>query len=306
MVGVTDSAFRQLAKQWGADVVYSEMISADALVHRAEKAHAMMDHVLSEQPLVVQLMGNKPEVLAEAARMAEARGASGIDINFGCPAHKIARNFCGVMLMRDLDLSRRLIEAVISAVKLPVSIKVRVSIRKDPSNPARGHITINDLLEKIADLPIAAVMVHGRSFEDSFEGGIRAEMIASVKERFTKGPVLANGGVTDVESSRVVLQKTGADGLGLARIAIGRPWIFKQIKDFLATGQYDDMQWESIKETILQHAELFDRHRGRIPFRDMRRHLTHYVRSRAHASELRQRLVQVNASQEVASILSSY
>ena len=169
------------------------------------------------------------------------------------------------MLMRDLDLSRRLIEAVISAVKLPVSIKVRVSIRKDPSNPARGHITINDLLEKIADLPIAAVMVHGRSFEDSFEGGIRAEMIASVKERFTKGPVLANGGVTDVESSRVVLQKTGADGLGLARIAIGRPWIFKQIKDFLATGQYDDMQWESIKETILQHAELFDRHRGRIP-----------------------------------------
>ena len=306
MVGVTDSAFRQLAKQWGADVVYSEMISADALVHHAEKAHAMMDHVACEQPLVIQLMGNKPEVLAEAARMANARGASGIDINFGCPARKIARNFCGVMLMRDFDLSRRLIEAVLTAVKLPVSIKVRVSIRKNPASPACGYITIHDFLGKIADLPVAAVMVHGRSFEDSFDGGIRAEMIAEAKKIFTSGPVLANGGVTDVESARALLQSTGADGLGLARSAIGRPWIFKQIRDFLMTGRYDDMQWQGIKETILQHAQLFDQYRGSIPFRDLRRHLTHYVRSREQASELRRRLVQVNASREVASILSGY
>src|SRR3989344_849012 len=97
MVGITNSAFRLLAKQWGADVVYSEMISADALVHGAAKAHAMMDHESGEYPLVVQLMGNDPAVLAKAARMAELRGASGIDINFGCPVHKIARNFCGAM-----------------------------------------------------------------------------------------------------------------------------------------------------------------------------------------------------------------
>ena len=126
------------------------------------------------------------------------------------------------------------------------------------------------------------------------------------KKIFTSGPVLANGGVTDVESARALLQSTGADGLGLARSAIGRPWIFKQIRDFLMTGRYDDMQWQGIKETILQHAQLFDQYRGSIPFRDLRRHLTHYVRSREQASELRRRLVQVNASREVASILSGY
>ncbi|MDP2816553.1 MAG: tRNA-dihydrouridine synthase [Rectinemataceae bacterium] len=304
MVGITDSAFRLLARQWGADVVYSEMISADALVHNAKKAHAMMDHETAEFPLVVQLMGNEPAVLAKAARMAADRGVSGIDINFGCPAHKIARNFCGAMLMRDLDRCRRLIVATIEAVDIPVSIKVRVSIKKERSHGMEpSHITILDFLEKVSDLPIAAIMVHGRSFEDPFDGGVRVDMIRAVKERFNSGPVIANGGITTIESSAQLLEETGADGIGLARSVIGKPWLFRQIRQYLETGTYEAMEWDMIQSTVIDHAMLFDRLRGDVPFVSIRKHLSHYVRGIDGASALRQKLVLASSSSEVASIL---
>lgn len=304
MVGITDSAFRLLARQWGADIVYSEMISADALVHGARKAHAMMDHDAAEYPLVVQLMGREPDVLARAARMVQDRGVSGIDINFGCPAHKIARNECGVMLMRDLDRCRELIAATIEAVSIPVSIKARVSIRSDQANGStRDRISILDLLEKIVDLPVAALMLHGRSFEDSFDGGVRYDLMKAAKERFTGGPVVVNGGITDVESSATFLAQTGADGIGLARSVIGKPWLFKQIKDYLKTGSYEPVQWDGVQQTLLDHVALFDRLRGETPFQEIRKHLSHYVRGIEGASALRQKLVRANSSSEVAAIL---
>ena len=306
MVGVTDSAFRQLAKDWGADVVYTEMISADALVHSARKALAMLDHERVEYPLVAQLMGNDPAVLANAARLAASRGVSGIDINFGCPAHKIARNECGVALMRDLDRCRRLISVVCDAVPLPVSIKVRTSIRAQHAHLQSERITIFDFLNKIADLPIAALMVHGRSFEDSFEGGIRSKVIAGVKEIFRNGPVIANGGITSIESSKDVLEQTKADGLGLARSVIGKPWVFRQIREYLATGSYVEMEWDGIKEAITQHVSMFDTYRGMRPFQEIRRHLTHYIRGHRNASEIRQQLVHANSALDVQSILTSY
>lgn len=309
MVGISDSAFRQICKEWGADVLYSEMISADALTRKASKAHAMLQHAAPEYPFVVQIMGKNPTVLADAARIAEKAGANGIDINFGCPAHKIARNECGVMLMRQPDLCRTLIAAVINAVSIPLSIKVRVSIRNQ-SKHGVSHgataITILDMLEKVHDLPIAAIMVHGRSFEDPFEGGIRADMIRAVKERFVSGPVYANGGITSVESSREVLAITGADGLGLARSAIGKPWIFKQIRDYLSSGTYEAISWDTVKETLIHHVELFDATRGATPFRDIRRHLTHYIKGHAKASEIRQKLVASESVADVKNILKEY
>ncbi len=309
MVGVSDTAFRQLCKAWGADVVYSEMISADALLRDARKAKAMLKHDSSEYPFVVQIMGNKPEVLAAAARIGEQAGASGIDINFGCPAHKIARNACGVMLMRDLDKCRELIAAVIDAVDIPVSIKVRVSIKPSHTHgPQHGAppITILDMLRKVSALPIAALMIHGRTFEDPFDGGIHIDMIAEAKKIFQSGPVFANGGVTSVESSREILQATGADGLGLARSVIGKPWLFKQIRDYLRSGAYTDMEWPAIKKIILDHARLFESTRGTTPFKEIRRHLTHYVKGHAQASEIRQRLAQANSVEDVEHILKEY
>lgn len=310
MVGITDSAFRQIAKGWGADVVYSEMISADAIDHKAPKALRMLDFDPSEQPFVVQLMGNNPAVMARVAAEVETRGVAGIDINFGCPAHKIARNYCGVMLMRDLDLSRRIIEAVLGAISIPLSIKVRISIKPErrsgtPVVAGSQPITILDMLARIADLPLAAIMVHGRSFEDPFDGGVDYTMVNNVKKLFTNGPVLANGGVTSVESTQEFLAATGADGLGLARSAIGKPWIFKQIRDLLETGSYQEHEWDQIKNALIAHVTLFEQTRSLTPFREIRRHLSHYVRSRPNAGAVRAMLVHADSLADVETALAT-
>lgn len=308
MVGVTNSVFRRVAKDWGADVVYTEMISADALVHGSRKAWSMVEHDPSEYPLVAQLMGREPDVLARAAKEVASRGVSGIDINFGCPANKIAKNFCGVMLMRDLDRVRRLIEATLSAVDIPVSIKARVSIsvEKMKSGPGSGgRITILDMLEKVSDLPLAAIMVHGRSFENSFDGGVDLEMIKAVKEKFKHGPVLANGGLTTIESSREILNATGADGLGLARSVLGRPWLFRQIRQYLGTDQYENFDWPIVKGVMLGHSQLQFDIAGERRFPELRRHLSHYVRGFNGASYLRQQLVRASSPSDVARILAA-
>lgn len=309
MVGVTDSAFRQRALFWGAHVVYSEMISADAIVRKAPKALAMLRHADAEYPLVIQLMGRDSKILGEAAREATRSGAHGIDINFGCPAHKIARNFCGAMLMREFALSRSLIESVLNATPLPVSIKMRVSINavsNDKSFGQRTCITIGEFLEYMKDLPIAALMVHGRSFEDPFEGGIRADMITQAKRVFVTGPVIANGGITSVESSKLLLEATRADGIGFARSAIGRPWIFKQVADYLATGVYSEIPWDRVKSEIVNHAELFNALRGRIPFKEIRKHLTKYVKGHTEASLIRNKLTLSDSTEDVARVLQSF
>ena len=305
MVDVTDSAFRQLAKQWGADVVYSEMISADALMHNSPKTKGMLAHDGSEYPFVVQLMGKDPAVLAGAAKMAAAAGADGIDINFGCPANKVAKNMCGVMLMRDLELSHSLIAAVIDAVAIPVSIKVRISIN-DKHGSSLKKVTILEFLQRMKDLPIAAIMVHGRSFEAPYEGGIDIDMIKEVKKIFTSGPVLANGGLQHIEDAATVLAETGADGLGLARSVLGKPWVIKQVKDYLKKGRYEQLDWEAVKQLMVDHATLHEQYRGRKPFYAIRHHLAQYAKGHPHAAELRTQLVQVNSTDDVKSVLSNF
>jgi tRNA-dihydrouridine synthase B len=305
MVGITDAAYRRLAKSWGADVVYSEMIASEALIRGIPKAQKMMEQTSDEFPLVVQIMGNNPKVIAQAAKLAEQAGADGIDINFGCPAHKIARNYCGVMLMRDIALSKKIITAAIEAVDIPVSIKTRISIKAEDNMPPGRvkHVTILDFLKEMSDLPIAALMIHGRSFEDPFDGDINLEMIRQVKEIFKTGPVLANGGVTSIESSKDILEATGVDGLGLARSVLGKPWTFSQIKDYLRTGSYTEITWPEVKQAMLDHTNYFVELYDQDYFEPMRRHLAHYVKGRANASELRQALVQVNTPEEVRDIL---
>lgn len=308
MVGISDSAYRQLALSCGADVVYSEMIASEALVRRIPKALKMMERQPDEKPVVVQIMGNKPEVMAMAAQMIEASGAQGVDINFGCPAHKIARNYCGVMLMRDIPLSRSIIEAILEKISIPLSIKVRTSIfAADNQKPGeRQRITISDFITALRDLPIAAIMVHGRSFEDPFNGPIDYQAIQEVKKLFTTGPVLANGGLTSVESAAEVLRETGADGLGLARFALGKPWVFKQIREYLNSGNYQEADWQEMKKTMQQHAQLYSDFYGSDYFLPMRRHLAHYVKGKPQAGELRQKLVQTNSAADVAKILEQY
>ncbi len=306
MAGVTDLAFRTICKEFGADVIYTEFASANALVHGNEATRRMIQFREPERPVVCQIFGNDPRMFADAAKVLEGMGFDGIDINFGCPAYKVVTHGGGVSLMRNLDLCYELVAAVCGATSLPVSIKMRSSIRcQEGDRAAACHdiVTAVDLVERIRDLPIAAIMVHGRSYEKPFDGEPDVDMITRVC-RVAPCVVIANGGIYSPEIAREMLHATGAHGVGIGRGAHGSPWIFQQIKDYLLHGAYREISWEEKKEIILRHAQLAFSQRGAHGLVEMRKHLAWYVRGIYNASELRQMLVQTKSLQDVEQALA--
>ena len=294
MAGVSDSAFRQLCKNFGADILYTEMISADALYYHSEKTLAMLKFDKSEKPIVCQLFGKRPEMFPQAIKLAEKAGFAGIDLNFGCPARKVVAHGGGVTLMRDLEKCRKLILIVIKNTKLPVSVKIRAGIDK---------ITALDFLQVIDDLPISAVMIHGRYFKNPFSGPIDYEMIKKVKQNF-KGIVLGNGGINKPQDAKMMLDRTGVDGIGLARGLYGKPWLFKQIKNYLNKGKYQEFEFEEIKKVALEHATLAKKMKGEWGIVETRKHLAWYVKGLPDVSRLRNKLVQVKTVKEIEDILN--
>ncbi|MBI4262028.1 tRNA-dihydrouridine synthase [Candidatus Uhrbacteria bacterium] len=309
MAGVTDAAFRVLCKDFGADVIYTEFASTDALIHGNEATRRMIQYDPREQPVVCQVFGNDPEKFEKAAKILEQLGFSGIDINFGCPAYKVVTHGGGVALMREPNRCREIIDATIRAVKIPVSVKIRASI-KSLSHTSPGDVNVHhqemytavDLVRTIHDLPMAALMIHGRTFEKPFDGAPDVNAIADVKKAF-KGIVIANGGIHSPEDAERMLVETGADGVGIARGAWGKPWIFRQIKSYLASKTYDHPTWDAIVETIIQHAELALSKKSQSGIIELRKHLAWYAKGIPNASALRQALVQVKTVEDITRIL---
>lgn len=295
MAGISDSPFRQLCQSFGADVIYTEMVCADALHYEAKKTLEMLNLSTKEKNVVCQLFGKRIEMFKKAAQIVEKAGFDGIDLNFGCPAKKVVAHGGGVTMMRDLKHCRQMIIEVLNSTKLPVSVKIRAGIDK---------ITAVDFVENIKDLPVAAVMVHGRYFSNPFGGEIDYEMIKKVKEKFN-GVVLGNGGIFTPEDAKKMIKLTGVDGVGLARGLYGKPWLFKQVKDYLAHGKYQEMSMEQIKKIALKHAILAEKMKGKWGIIETRKHLAWYVKGFAGAAELRNQLVQVNSIKEVKEILKS-
>jgi len=293
MAGYSDSPFRQLCKSFGADVLYTEMISADALHYGSKKTLEMLPFERTEKPVVCQLFGKRLEVFAKASQIVEKAGYSGIDLNFGCPAKKVVAHGGGVTMMRDLKHCRKLIIEVLQNTKLPVSVKIRAGI---------DHVTAIDFIEAVNDLPISAVMVHGRYFKNPFGGEIDYEMIKKVKQKF-KGIVLGNGGITTPEHAKKMIELTGVDGLGLARGLYGRPWLFNQIKEYLKTGEYHELSNTELKKVAILHASLAEKYKGQWGVVETRKHLAWYVKGFEGAAELRQKLVQAKTVAEVKKIL---
>jgi len=290
MAGVADSAFRQICKSYGADVVYSEMISATALVYNSKKTLALMKFAKKERPFVVQLFGSKPEHFAVAARIVEKKiRPDGIDINFGCPVKKVARQGAGAALMNNWRLAREIIIATLANTKLPVSIKIRSRV---------GKVTALDFLKHLADLDIKAVMIHGRSAARGNSGTVDWKMIKQTRP-FVKGVLLANGGVKTPADAREFLKKTGADGLGIGQGALGRPWIFSQ----LATHSSQLINKKFVFKVMLKHAKLAEKLKGKSGIVEMRKHLCCYTSGLASASALRQELVKVETVAEIKRIL---
>lgn len=301
MAGITDSAFRELCQKQGADLVYTEMVSADGLHFDSKKTLELLKFSKTEKPIVVQLFGKDPEKFIKATQIVTKLGFDGIDINFGCPAKKVAGHGGGVTLMRNLDLCYQIIKNVCDHTPLPVSIKIRSSInQKDGS-----RVTALDLIKKIKDLPITTIMIHGRSYEKPFIGEINYQMVKKIKKEFS-GLVLANGNITNPEIAQKTLKLTQADGLGLARGLYGRPWLFKEIKDYLNIGKFKEKTWGEIKKVVLKHAKLNYKAKSDHGIIEMRKHLLFYTKGQQQAKEMRKDLVQIESIKDIAKVFRKY
>jgi len=290
MAGVADSAFRRMCKAYGADVVYSEMVSATAIVYGSKKTLELARFTKEERPFVVQLFGGKPEHFAAAARIVEKKiKPDGLDINFGCPVKKVARQGAGAALMDDLKMARAVIEAVIDNTKLPVSIKIRASA---------GKVDAIRFLRAMKDLDIKAVMIHGRSLKQGHAGEVDWKIIKQARKYFS-GVILANGGVKDRLSAGKLLELTLADGVGIGQGAWGRPWIFSQLK----THNSQLIIKKLVFQTALRHAKLAEKLKGKTGIVEMRKHLCWYMSGMKNASELRRELVKVKKFGEIKEIL---
>ncbi|MDO8667941.1 MAG: tRNA-dihydrouridine synthase family protein [bacterium] len=300
MAGVADSAFRQIAKQFGADVVYSEMVSATALAYNSKKTLALMKFNKKERPYVIQLFGSKPEHFAKAAKIIENKiKPDGIDINFGCPVKKVARQGAGAVLMNNFKLAREIIEATINNTKLPVSIKIRSCV---------GSTKALDFLKNMVDLDIKAVMIHGRSMAQGQSGEVDWKIIKQARP-FVKGILLANGGVKNAEDASELLRKTGADGIGIGQGALGKPWIFSQLvrhgkpKAKRATYNSQLISKKMIFQTALKHAKLAEKLKGQSGIIEMRKHLCWYVSGLPDASVLRGKFIKAESLNDIKKIL---
>jgi tRNA-dihydrouridine synthase B len=288
MAGYTDSAFRMICKRYGADVVYSEMISVDAITYNNPKTLRMLNHDKKEYPLVIQLFGNNPKKFAEATKFLtkNLKGTIGIDINFGCPAHKVTKNGSGASLMDELDKAQAIIKAVCDNTNFPVSIKIRTKVKET---------TAKKFISSIKDLPWSTVMIHGRTMTQGFAGEIDYETINKIKELVPEKIVLANGGINNLSDAKNILDKTNADGIGIARGAWGNPWIFSEIKN-------DDSVEKNIKQAMLEHAKLFLKDNDNlIP---LRKNMVQYLKGTKNASELRQKIIKVETLNDLKKILN--
>ena len=295
MAGYTDSAFRLLCRENGADVVYTEMTSADALHYNAKKTLEMLKFNKKEKPIVCQLFGKNPATFPRACQIVEKSGFSGIDINFGCPARKVVKHGGGVTLMRDLDLCYKIIDITIKSTKLPVSVKIRKSI---------GKTTCLDFLKKMQDLKIKAVMIHGRTYEKPFVDEIDYKIIKQARKYF-KGIIIANGGIDSPAQAALTLKKTKADGLGLARGLFGRPWLFQDIKNSVETIHELSLQNISqIKKNAIRHAELLYKTKGKKGMFEIRKHLIFYTKGLPNIKQWRDKLVRVESIAEIKKIFN--
>ncbi len=282
MAGVTDKPFRLLCKRLGAGLAVSEMTTADPRLWHTRKSLQRMDHDGEPEPVSVQIAGYDPTMLAEAARFNVANGAQLIDINMGCPAKKVCNVWSGSALLQDEPLVARIVKAVVGAVEVPVTLKIRTGWNRDN----RNALTIARIAE---DAGIAALAVHGRTRADKYEGKAEYDTIAAVKAA-VRIPVLANGDVCSPQQAKHVLDVTGADAVMVGRGAQGRPWIFREIAHYLATGELlPEPTPAEVATILLGHLDqLYAFYGEQQGVRIARKHLGWYAKDRPENAAFRQ------------------
>jgi len=287
MAGVTDRPFRMLCKKMGAAMAVSEMITSNKSLWATAKTLRRADHAGEVEPISVQIAGSDPQQMAEAARINVEQGAQIIDINMGCPAKKVCNVAAGSALLRDEALVGRILEAVVRAVEVPVTLKTRTGWSPEHRNALR--------VAKLAeDCGIAALALHGRTREDMYRGDAEYDTIRAVKASIGI-PLIANGDIDTPHKAQQVLQYTGADAVMIGRAAQGRPWIFREIQHFLDTGELlPPPQVSEISQIMLEHLDdLYGFYGEYSGCRIARKHIAWYTKGLRGSNEFRQAMYQL-------------
>lgn len=269
MEDVTDSSFRLMCRQFGADMVYTEFISCDALVRRILKTEQKLSIFEDERPVVMQIYGNDVEAMVDAAKICEEANPDIIDINFGCPVKRVAGRGAGSGMLRNVPLMLEITEAVVKAVNKPVTVKTRLGWDQDSR-------IIVDLAEQLQDTGIQALAIHGRTRAQMYEGSADWTLIGEVKNNPRMHiPIIGNGDVTTPEMAKEKFDRYGVDAVMIGRGAIGHPWIFAEVKHYLQTGEHlppmsFDEKLEVMKKQVLESVARLDERRGIV---HIRRHI---------------------------------
>lgn len=300
MAGVTDRPFRQLCRDLGAGLAVSEMLTSDTRLWHTRKSRHRMDHVGEPGPVAVQIAGADPAQLAEAARLNVERGAAIIDINMGCPAKKVCNVMAGSALLENEKLVGRILDAVVAAVEVPVTLKIRTG-----ATPARRNaLTIARMAESAG---IQALAVHGRSRAEKYQGQAEYDTMAEIKIQVGI-PMIANGDIDSPEKAALVLGKTGADGLMIARAAQGNPWIFQQINHYLEHGtRLSPPTSAEIQSVMFNHLQaLYDFYGEYQGLRIARKHIGWYLKTQTGGEQIRRQLVRVETARQQIDLLAAW
>jgi len=299
MAGVTDRAFRIIARRFGCGLAYTEMVSDQALLYGNRKTLAILNREGESGVLSVQIFGSNPDFLARAAQIAEEMGADIIDINMGCPTPKIVKNGEGAALMRDPALAARIVREVVGRVNVPVTVKMRKGWDEHSANAV-------ELALFVQEAGAAAVAVHGRLRTQFYSGKADWGIIRAVKEA-VRIPVIGNGDVWSPQDAQAMLRETGCDGVMIGRAALGNPWIFRQTVHYLATGEL--LPPPSLPERVavaLAHFDLLVETKGeKTAVLAMRKHAAWYLKGVPGAAKLRERVNRAQSAEELRGILKA-
>jgi tRNA-dihydrouridine synthase B len=299
MEDLTDPSFRYICKLYGADLLYTEFISSDGLIRNGRKSLKKLEISDHERPIGIQLYGHNIESMTEATRIAEKAEPDLIDINFGCPVKKISRRGAGAGMLKDVPLMIRMTEAIVKSTSLPVTVKTRLGWDEMNKN-------IMEVALRLQDTGISAIAIHGRTGIQLYKGKADWTLIGEVKNNpLIKIPVIGNGDVDSPEKAREMFDRFGVDGIMIARAAVGKPWIFRNIKHFLLTGE--KIGEPGIRERVnlaklhlTKSVEYKGEPRGIL---EMRRHFSNYFKGLPDFKEIRLKLVTSVSVEEISATL---
>lgn len=299
MEDVSDPPFRAVCKDNGADLMYTEFISSEGLIRDAIKSRKKLDIFDYERPIGIQIFGGDEESLALAAKIVDVTSPDLLDINFGCPVKKVALKGAGAGVLRDVDLMVRLTEAVVKSTRLPVTVKTRLGWDEN-------NLNIEEVAERLQDVGIAALAIHGRTRCQMYKGEADWTLIGKVKNNpRIKIPIFGNGDIDSPEKAVEYKNRYGVDGIMIGRAAIGYPWIFNEIKHFIQTGEH--LPAPSIEDRVLvcrKHLHKSVEWKGPIVgINEMRRHYTNYLKGLPGIKDYRGKLVTLKTVEEIDAVL---